>query len=323
MLKNGEKLGAFIVPTGIGASIGGYAGDASTYARKFAQKSKLIVNPNVVNAGGFSGITSNMYYVEGYTLDSFFKGEIRLIPSENNKTGIVFDKAIPQDVLNIHINTFNAVKTVYGIDIIGYEITEKDVGVKFAMSQNNISTGSVENPETLLDASKKLINKGADAIALVCMFDEPDNFNPNYSDGRGTDPVGGVEAVISHYISKELLIPCAHSPAFADYKIYPDIVDSKSAAEYITPTFLPCILLGLSRAPKLSKTSGIRVTDIDFLVMPYDAAGSVSVFEASKRNIDIYFIKENKTALDVTPEKIVLKGNVKIFDTYEECLNFI
>ena len=25
MLKNGEKLGAFIVPTGIGASIGGYA----------------------------------------------------------------------------------------------------------------------------------------------------------------------------------------------------------------------------------------------------------------------------------------------------------
>lgn len=25
MLENGEKLGAFIVPTGIGASIGGYA----------------------------------------------------------------------------------------------------------------------------------------------------------------------------------------------------------------------------------------------------------------------------------------------------------
>lgn len=323
MLKNGEKLGAFIVPTGIGASIGGYAGDASGYARKFAQKSKLIVNPNVVNAGGFSGITSNMYYVEGYSLDSFFKDEIGLIPSENNKTGIVFDKAIPQDVLNIHINTFNAVKTVYGIDIIGYEITQKDVGVKFAMSQNNISTGSVENPETLLYASKKLINKGAEAIALVCMFDEPDDFNPNYSDGQGTDPVGGVEAVISHYISKELLIPCAHSPAFADYKIYPDIVDSKSAAEYITPTFLPCILLGLSQSPKLSKTSGIRVTDIDFLVMPYDAAGSVPVFEASKRNIDIYFIKENKTALDVTPKQLALKSNIKIFDTYEDCLNFI
>ena len=34
MTYNGEKLGAFIVPTGIGASIGGYAGDASAYVRK-------------------------------------------------------------------------------------------------------------------------------------------------------------------------------------------------------------------------------------------------------------------------------------------------
>lgn len=112
MLNNGEKLGAFIVPTGIGASIGGFAGDASCYARKFAQISNLIVNPNVVNAGGFSGITDNMFYVEGYSIDEFFKGNINLIQSKNNKIGIIFDKAIPQDVLNIHINTFRAVKCV-------------------------------------------------------------------------------------------------------------------------------------------------------------------------------------------------------------------
>ena len=71
MLKNGEKFGAFIVPTGVGASIGGYAGDASAYARKFSKISKLLVNPNVVNAGGFSGINENMFYVEGYSLDKF------------------------------------------------------------------------------------------------------------------------------------------------------------------------------------------------------------------------------------------------------------
>ena len=84
MAYNNKKLGAFIVPTGIGASIGGYAGDASTYARKFANNNiNLIVNPNVVNAGCFSGITQNMLYTEGYTLDSFFKGEINLIPSNS------------------------------------------------------------------------------------------------------------------------------------------------------------------------------------------------------------------------------------------------
>ena len=79
MLNNGEKLGAFIVPTGIGASIGGYAGDASCYAKKFAKISNLIVNPNVVNAGCFSGITENMFYVEGYSLDEFFKGNMVFI----------------------------------------------------------------------------------------------------------------------------------------------------------------------------------------------------------------------------------------------------
>ena len=39
-----------IVPTGVGASIGGYAGDASRYAQKIASEFGLIVNPNVVNA---------------------------------------------------------------------------------------------------------------------------------------------------------------------------------------------------------------------------------------------------------------------------------
>ena len=81
---NNEKLGAFIIPTGIGASIGGYAGDASVWARKFAQKCKLIINPNVVNAACFSGITENMLYVEGYSLDEFFKGNISLKQSQNN-----------------------------------------------------------------------------------------------------------------------------------------------------------------------------------------------------------------------------------------------
>ena len=64
MINNKEKLGIFIVPTGIGASIGGFAGDASIYARAFSKAAKLIVNPNVVNAGGFSGINDNMLYID-------------------------------------------------------------------------------------------------------------------------------------------------------------------------------------------------------------------------------------------------------------------
>ena len=321
MLDSGEKLGAFIVPTGVGAAYGGYAGDAAAYARKFAQKSKLIVNPNVVNAGGFSGITNNMFYVEGYSLDEFFKGNLNLIPSKNNKIGIVFDKAIPQDVLNVHINTYNAVKCVYGIDILATEITSEPVGVEFKMETNGISTGSVKNIETMLEASKKLLKKGCNAIALVCLFDDSFEDNPDYANAIGADPVGGVEAILSHYISKELKVPCAHSPAFIDYQIYPDIVDSHSASEYITPTFLPCILIGLDIAPQLSPTEGISINNLDYLVMPYDSLGSTPVFEALKRNIPIYAIKNNTTVLDVNPEKI--SDKIITISSFEECLELI
>ncbi len=313
-----EKLGAFIVPTGVGATIGGFAGDASSYARKFAKKSKLIVNPNVVNAGGFSGITENMFYVEGYSLDEFFKGNLKLTPSENNKIGIVFDKAIPDDVLNVHLNTVNAVKCVYGVNIQDYIVTDEEIGVEFNIDESGISTGSVKNPETMLEASKKLLTKGCNAIALVCLFEDPEGDNEDYANGLGTDPVGGVEAVLSHYISKELKVPCAHSPAFRDYQIYPEPVDGKSASEYITPTFLPCILLGLSQAPMLSENGEISIDDLDYLVMPYDALGSTPVFECIKRGIPVYAVKENSTALDISPEKI--SDKITVVNSYQQLI---
>ncbi len=321
MLKTGEKFGAFIVPTGIGAAVGGYAGDASVWARKFADVSRLIVNPNVVNAGGFSGITDNMFYVEGYTLNSFFKGEINLKPSKNNKIGIVFDKSIPQEVLNIHMNTMNAVKTVYGVDVIAYDITTEEVGVEFFMTDFGTSVGKVKNIETLKSSAKKLLAQGANAIALVCMFDDPEDDNPDYANGSGADPVGGVEAILSHYISKELKVPCAHSPAFADYSISSDIVNPKAASEYITPTFLPCILLGLSNAPLIG--GDISVSQLDYLVMPYDALGSVPVYEAIKHNIPVFAVKENTTVLNITNENLHKSDKIIVVQTYEKCLELV
>lgn len=308
-----KKLGAFIVPTGVGASIGGFAGDASRAASKISQKCELIVNPNVVNAACFSGITNNMLYVEGYSLDRFFKGEICLERSRNNKIGIIFDKAIKPNVLNVHINTMNAVEVVYGLNIIGYEITEEDVGVDFFVDKSGVSMGNVKNLLTLKNAAKKLIDKGAEAIAIVCRF--PDEQGDDYANGVGVDPVGGVEAIISHYISKEFSIPCAHAPAFDDITISTDIVDKRCSAEYITPTFLPCILIGLNQAPKLTKT-GISINDLDFLIVPYNSIGGVPVLEASKKGIKVFAIKENQTVLDVTPMNFL--NTCDIINTYDE-----
>lgn len=314
-----KTLIALVVPTGIGASVGGFAGDASQVARMFAKDFNVIVNPNVVNAACFSGITENMLYTEGWTLSQFFKGKLNLIPSKNNKIGIIFDKGIPQNVLNVHINTINAVKTVYGINIVDYEITEEPCNVEFFNTETGISSGSVINNSTMIDAGKKLIKKGANVLAVVCKFEEPPE--DNYKDGNDVDIVGGVEAVISHYLTRELKIPVVHAPAFDDITIKTDIVSPKAAAEYITPTFLPCILLGLDKAPLISYEKvehSIYIDKVQALIMPYNALGSSIVFDAIKNGIKVYAIKENSSVLNITKD-IINKNDIIEIDTYNEC----
>ena len=110
----------------------------------------------------------------------------------------------------------------------------------------------------------------------------------------------------------------APSPAFDNISISTDIVDARCSAEYITPTFLPCILIGLNNAPLINSTGGITIERLDFLLMPYNALGSIPVFEAQKRNIPIYAVLENKTLLNVTNDKI--HGKCGIVYTYEEFL---
>lgn len=326
MKNKNKKAALMIVPTGIGASIGGYAGDASSSAQKIAKNIPLIVNPNIVNAAVFSGITDNMYYLEGWCIEQLVKGNIALFPSRNNKIGVIFDKAIPKNVLNIHINTLNAIKTVYGIDIIGYEITEEEAGVEFFNTENGISSGNVKNPQTLAKTGKNLLKKGANAIAVVCFFEEPPE--DDYENGEGVDIVGGVEAVISHYLSRELMCPCVHAPAFEDTSITGEIVNPKVSAEYITPTFLPCLLFGLKNAPLIKKMNEICEKDIESgnyisykdlhsIAVPHNSLGSSVALDAIKHSIPVYAIKENSTVLNVNSYSLGKQNDIIETDSYE------
>lgn len=319
-----KPLIALIVPTGIGASIGGYAGDASQAARMFAKDFNVIVNPNVVNAACFSGISDNMLYTEGWAINEFFKGKLSLIPSENNKIGVIFDKGISQGILNVHINTLNAIKTVYGIKTIGYEITEEEVCVEFYTTQTGISSGGLKNNKTLLNAGKKLIERGANVIAVVCKFEEPPE--DNYKNGDEVDIVGGIEAIISHYLTRELKVPVVHAPAFENITITQDLVDSKAAAEYITPTFLPCLILALKNAPLYSYKKVeqyINIDNLTALIMPYNSLGSSIVFDAIAKGTRIYAVKENKTILNIN--KTILNKNDIIIEveSYNKCIEML
>lgn len=338
-MKNIDFIAACIIPTGIGASIGGYAGDASPYINLLSKVCPVITNPNSVNAAIFSGINDNILYTEGYAIDMLFKEEIALRPSKFNKIGVIFDKAIPEKVLNVHINTINAVKSTYGINISGYEITEENAGVDFSVSETGISTGELKNPDALINSARKLIAKGAEALAAVCYFDTPDD--SDYANGSGIDIVGGVEAVISHILTREFKVPVAHAPAFDENSlvISSEIVNKKAAAEYITPTFLPCLLLGLYNAPKIIENLSLRgggsvptrqsnpfditLKNIKALVMPYGCMGGLPVLKAIEKNIPVIAVEENKTVLNINSELLKIEDKVVKVKNYQEAAGYL
>ncbi len=324
-----KNIIALSIPTGIGAEIGGYAGDGGHVVREFSKYFKVIVNPNVVNAGILSAVNEDMYYVEGYAFDEFFNGNIRLIPNngEFNKIGVIFDKSIPEGILNLHLNTIKALEVVKGYKIPYCEVTDEPVGVSLIKDKSGISTGHIDNEKTLYNAAKKLINKGIDALAVVCFFNDECE-DENYNNGIGVDPIGGIEAVISHYLTKKLMLPAAHSPAFSGLDITFKSVNKKVASEFISSTYLPCILDGLSIAPKISKTNGILNKDVKCLIVPDGALGSKAVISALKNNIEVCAVK-NKTVLSIDCNKLKENGimtktdGISEFQSYQDCLTYI
>ena len=296
-----------VIPTGIGCEIGGFAGDALPAAKLLASATGcLVTHPNVMNGGMLSEKDERIFYVEGYSLDRFARAEIGLKKVNQQKIGIIFDKNIENEILLRHLQVADASIATLGIDIASYVITDEPVGIVISNELSGLSSGYVRNPETLIKAGKSLINQGITAIAIVTRFpDEIDIENVNlYREGKGIDVIAGVEAVISHLISKYLKVPCAHAPALAPIDLKVNL-DPRAAAEEIGYTFLPSVLIGLSTAPDLIDlpdfNSKITVCphEIESIVVPSGALGGEAVLACMERNLNIIAVK-NEGVLNVS-----------------------
>ena len=242
-----------IVPTGVGASIGGFAGDALPVARAIAQISDtLITHPNVLNGAQLYWPIPNALYVEGYALDKFAAGCWGLQPVHQNRIGLILDAGIEPDLQLRHLQAVDAARATLGLNITDWVLTDRPLQVELRISQSGASWGTIGNPDSLLRAAEKLIKQArVEAIAVVARFpdDEGSLALENYRRGKGVDPLAGAEAVISHLIVRTFKIPCAHAPALSALPLDPHL-SPRSAAEEIGYTFLPCVLAGLGKAPQ-------------------------------------------------------------------------
>ena len=309
----------FIVPTGIGCEIGGFAGDALPTAKLLASASGcLITHPNVMNGGALSEKNDNIFYVEGYSLDRFAKGEIGLKRVKQQKIGIIFDSGIEHEILLRHLQVADACVATLGINIASFICTKKPLGIIIDSDSSRLSGGLIENPDTLIEAGKSLIEKGITAIAIVAKFPDDSNSKETnlYREGKGVDPISGVEAVISHLISKFLKVPCAHAPALTPIQLN-EKLDPRAAAEEIGYTFLPSVLIGLSNAPDLvelpSKNEIITIhpNQIESIVAPEGALGGEAVLSCIEKGLNIISVK-NQNILKVTTQFFNYPNVIKV-----------
>lgn len=295
-----------IIPTGVGARIGGYAGDALPVARAMAQVcDRLITHPNVMNGAMLYWPLPNALYVEGYGLDQFAAGNWGLQPVHQNPLGLVLDQGIEPELQLRHRQTAEACQATLGLPAIDCLVTDTPLQVELQTAASGATWGTIQNPDSLLRATEKLIRAGARAIAVVARF--PDQIDSlalaNYRHGCGVDPLAGAEAVISHLVVREFQVPCAHAPALLPLPLDPNL-SPRSAAEEIGYTFLPSVLVGLSRAPQFvqqpSSTGALWADAVDAVIIPASTCGSSAVLQFSQTRAHIITVDENQTALQVS-----------------------
>lgn len=309
------SINCMIVPTGIAASIGGFAGDANPYAKRLAKISSfLISHPNVVNGAVFTDIPENLLVVEGALLDLFFQGKIALRPHVEHKISVVIDSAASEIQKEITINCINAARAFYG-SYITEEIFYTDEPVDCDLEKIN-------NPETLLRAASYALDKGATALALLCVLPNADlESEKKYSEALGVDPIGLIEAKISHLVSGKFLIPSAHAPLEKEVFKHQGIVSPKVAAEHIGLSFLPSVIKCLEKSAGIvpineARVGDLKIDDVNSLIVPYDCCDGIPMHEASKRSIDLICIKENITNQNKTAESLGLRH--RVLNSYEE-----
>jgi len=323
-----------VIPTGIGASQGGYAGDASVWMNAIASIcNTLITHPNVANAATFQSLPENALYVEGYALDQFLQGSWALRAVHQRRVGIVMDAGISEEMKRLHLNVINAAQVVYGLNIVGLQETEEPLNITLSINNSGVSSGAWMNPQVAIDQAKSLQHTHrADAIALLSHFEDVDVDDYTLGNG-GVDPIGGLEAILSHTLVKALHIPVANAPCFDWQDAQPErnkVVSPLVASEVITPTFLPCVLQGLNKAPSYidrskARKADLSVHDVSAIVLPFDAMGGIPFLSAIEQNIPVIAVRSNTSVLNVDAKTLVgdaQLNHLKRLDLYFEVHNY-
>jgi len=326
--ENTDQFNAvLLIPTGIGAKLGGHCGDGNAVARLIASAcDNLITHPNVVNASDINEMTENTLYVEGSIITRLMMGQIGLQKVRSNRILMLMDKHEDELFNNEIINAVSSARISLGIDCDVYEMDHIIRSVS-AYSNSGRATGKVEHLERLFEIIYKFADQ-YDAIGLSTFIEVPKCYHTDYfKDIEMINPWGGIEAMLTHSIAEEFRIPCAHSPMMASREIMDldvGIVDPRKAPETSSVTYLHCILKGLHKSPKIvSYDKGLNIEDVSCLIIP-DGCIGLPTLAAIEHGIPVIAVKENKNYMRNKLEDLPFQpGKLYIVENYLEAVGIM
>jgi hypothetical protein len=295
-----------IIPTGIGCEIGGHAGDANTVAKLIGSVStKLITHPNVVNASDINEMPTNTLYVDGCLLDRFLEGKDNLKEVRSNKILVATNSPLSIDL----VNSVNAARVTLGIEA---EILVLDTPLEMIATKDEEgkACGIVKGWRELL---KQTLELDFDALAISTPIQVDKEVALDYLKNGGVNPWGGVEAKASRMIAGHIFKPVAHAPLDTlendCLKGFKEIVDPRLSAEFVSCSYIHCVLKGLHKAPIVSfEKEDISNKDVDVMISPNNCWGSPH--EACVRNdIPIIIVGDNMPTVSRSIEDGCIRVN--------------
>lgn len=318
-LRHDDKFRvALVIPTGLGASVGGHSGDGGATARLMASVcDTLVTHPNVVNASDINEMTDNTLYVEGYLLTQYLLGNIGLQEVRQNRVLVVVDGSADPTYVTAAINVVNAARATYGFNCPEVVVLKKPFTMKTDWSREGRATGVIDGMDELFSVLRD--REGTyDAVALTSLIEISPDVRSHYYRNAGVNPWGGVEAMLTHTISHCFQIPCAHAPMMEskDVELLDfGVVDPRIAAESVSLTYLPCVLKGLNRAPRVTESS----PDVSCLVIPKRCLG-MPMIAAWYRGIPVIAVDDS---LEVDNVCCTDHGRTIIVDNYVEAVGAV
>lgn len=303
-IHNTEQFNAvLIVPTGIGAELGGHSGDAGPVARLLAYEcDNLITHPNVVNASDINEMPENALYVEGSIISRLLMGTIGLQKVRSNRVMLVIDEHEDERFQKAAINLASGARASFGLDCPLVVTMEDKVRMESVYSSSGRAVGKIKDFENICSALSKH-RESYDAVGLSSVIKVPPAYHKDYYLGGMVNPWGGVEAMLTHCISLMFDVPSAHSPMMESMDILNmdvGVVDPRMAAEIVSVTFLFSVLKGLHRSPKiitepsaLGHPGILTAADIDCIVIP-DGCVGLPTLAAIEQEIPVIAVRENK-----------------------------